>query len=503
MHENDIFQDASLNGTYRYFIDGAYRESNSGETVDILNPYTGEPMGRVQAVTRDEVDAAIESAWAQFPCWRDTPMLERAKVLHAAARILEEQADYLAGIMCDEIAKPLKESKREVLRTAEYFDFTAEDVLRLQGETKFGDAFAGFKRETIIMSYRVPLGVVLAIGPFNYPINLMGTKIAPALAAGNACIVKPPTAGSISCLHFGEILKQAGLPPGILNIITGRGAEIGDYLVGHEKISMIAFTGGSGTGRHIAATGGMKPLLLELGGKDAALVLPDADLAEAASQIVSGAFSYSGQRCTAVKRVLVFQDVADELVALINEKVQNLPVGDPREDVVISALITPSACDYVQELIDDALGKGASLLCGNTREENVLWPTLLDNVTVDMRVAWEEPFGPVLPIIRINSIEEAVDIANRSEYGLQSSIFTNDINSAINVGMQLDVGTVQINSKTQRGPDHFPFMGTKSSGMGVQGSRYALEAMSREKAIVINLTEKGKIAQACSISQSK
>jgi glyceraldehyde-3-phosphate dehydrogenase (NADP+) len=453
----------------------------------------------VQVVTPQEVDAAIDVAWAQFPCWRDTPIVERAKVLHAAARIMEEHADYLAGIICDEIAKPIKESKKEVLRTAEYFDFTAEDALRMQGETKFGDAFAGFKRETIIMSYRVPLGVVLAIGPFNYPINLMGTKIAPALAAGNACIAKPPTAGSITGLHFGEILKQAGLPPGVLSVITGRGSEIGDYLTNHERISMIAFTGGSSTGRHLASTAGMKPLLLELGGKDAALVLPDADLPETASQIISGAFAYSGQRCTAVKRVLVFQDVADDLVAILDEKAKNLPVGDPRDDMIISALINSAACDYVQSLIDDALGKGATLLCGNKREGNILWPTLLDNVTVNMRVAWEEPFGPVLPVIRVSSIEEAMDIANKSEYGLQSSIFTSDINSAINVGMQLEVGTVQINSKTQRGPDHFPFMGTKSSGMGVQGSRYALEAMSREKAIVINLSEKGKVLQACSL----
>lgn len=500
MGPTNIFEDASESQVYKYFQNGAYQESSSGDLVNIENPFTRDLFGQVQAVTKEEVDAAIDVAWAQFPCWRDTPMLERAKVLHTAARILEEQADYLAEIVCNEIAKPLKDAKKEVFRTAEYFDFTAEDALRLEGETKFGDAFAGFKRETIEMSYRVPLGVILAIGPFNYPINLLGTKIAPALATGNACIVKPPTAGSISALHFGEILKRAGLPPGVLSIITGRGSEIGDYLVSHEKISMIAFTGSSATGRHIAAIAGMKPLLLELGGKDAALVLPDANLIETADQVVAGAFAYSGQRCTAVKRVLAFDEIADDLIALLKERVQNLAVGDPHEDVIVSSLITPSACDYVQGLIDDALDKSATLVCGNTREDNIIGPTLLDNVTTDMRVAWEEPFGPVLPVIRVHSIEEAVRIANRSEYGLQSSIFTNDINSAINVGMQLDVGTVQINSKTQRGPDHFPFMGTKSSGLGVQGTRYAIEAMSRAKAIVINLSEKGKVQQACSLS---
>ncbi len=499
MPHPSIFNEISTNGVYKYFANGAYVNSTSGNLQSVIDPATGRLFGQTQALTQKEVDAVIIRAWEQYPCWRDTPVRDRAEVLHKAARIMEREADYLAQILCDEIAKPLKSAKEEILRTAEVFDFTAEDALRLAGETQFADVFAKYKRDRISLNYRVPLGIILAIGPFNYPFNLTGTKIAPALATGNCCIVKPPSAGAITALHFGAVLREAGVPPGVFAVVTGKGSEIGDYLVGHKGISMIAFTGSSETGRHIATKVGMMPLLLELGGKDAALVLPDADLDRAADQIVSGAFAYSGQRCTAVKRVLVFEENADKLVQIITNATIKLSVGKPRDNVVISALITPQQCDYVQGLIDDALKKGANLLCGNRREGNIMWPTVLDHVTTEMRVAWEEPFGPVLPIMRIKSIDEAIAIANKSEYGLQSSIFTNDINSAINIAMQLDVGTVQINSKTQRGPDHFPFLGTKSSGLGVQGTRYAIEAMTRVKSIVLNLTEKGKIEQACSL----
>ncbi len=483
---------------YLYFVNGEYRKSESGNTTKVTSPMSGEVIGYTQACTREEVDGALDNAWEQFHCWQEIDTSNRAKILHKMADLIREHANTLGQILSVEIAKPVKSAISEIDRTADIFDFTAEDVLRLEGETKFGDVFAGYGRSKISLSHRVPLGVILAIGPFNYPFNLTGTKIAPALAAGNCCLVKPPSAGAITTLHYGWLANEAGVPPGNLNIITGRGAEIGDYLVSHEKISMVAFTGSTETGKRIASLAGMIPLQLELGGKDAAIVLPDADLKDATSNIVSGAFSYSGQRCTAVKRVLVFKEIADELAKRITEATQKLSIGKPEEDVVISALISPKQCDFVQGLVDDALEKGAKLLCGNKREGNILWPTVLDHVTTSMRVAWEEPFGPVLPIMRVNSIEDAIEIANKSEYGLQGAIFTQDVNSAINIAMQLEVGTVQVNSKTQRGPDHFPFLGTKSSGLGVQGTKYSIESMSRLKSVVLNLSEKGKVMMACS-----
>jgi glyceraldehyde-3-phosphate dehydrogenase (NADP+) len=247
------------------------------------------------------------------------------------------------------------------------------------------------------------------------------------------------------------VFNRAGLPKGVLNTVTGKGSDIGDHLVSHKDINFINFTGSTSVGKHIAKLAGMVPMLLELGGKDASIVLEDADLVSAAKNIVSGAYGYSGQRCTAVKRVLVIDKVADELVRLIESEVRKLKVGSPAKGIDITPLIDNKAADFVQLLIDDALEKGAQLIVGNKREGNLIYPTLFYYVTTDMRLAWEEPFGPVLPIIRIK------------------------------------VGTVQINNKTERGPDHFPFLGVKSSGMGTQGIRYSIEAMSRLKAIVLNL----------------
>jgi glyceraldehyde-3-phosphate dehydrogenase (NADP+) len=309
--------------------------------------------------------------------------------------------------------------------------------------------------------------------------------------------MKPSTQGSITASTFGLILEEAGLPSGVFNIITGKGSDIGDYIVAHKDINMVAFTGSTETGKKLANIAGMKPLLLELGGKDAAIILEDANIDLTIEAIVKGAFSYSGQRCTAVKRVLPLPKIADKLVDRIVAETQKLTVGDPKLNNTIGPLISAQQCEFVQSLIDDAISKGAELKCGNKREGNIIWPTILDHVTEDMKIAWEEPFGPVLPIIRVKSIEDAIKLNNRSEYGLQGMIFTENIDLAFNIAQELDVGTVQINGQSQRGPDHFPFLGSKSSGLGTQGIRYAIEAMSRPKSMVMNLSEKGKLIQSC------
>lgn len=312
-------------------------------------------------------------------------------------------------------------------------------------------------------------------------------KIAPALVSGNAVIFKPATQGAISAVKIIEALDKTGIPKGILNLVTGKGSVIGDFLTEHEGINMISFTGGSETGKHIAEKSKMIPLVMELGGKDPAVVCDDADLNFVAKQIISGAYSYSGQRCTAIKRVLANKKIANELVNILKNEVDKLTVGSPEENSIIVPLIDKKSADYVQGLIDDALAKGATLVCGNKREGNLIYPTLLDNVTLDMRIAWEEPFGPVLPVIRVNSDEEAIKIANESEFGLQASIFTQNIDRAFNIAPKLEVGTVQVNGRTERGPDHLPFLGVKSSGMGVQGIRKSIESMTIEKVTVINI----------------
>ena len=232
---------------------------------------------------------------------------------------------------------------------------------------------------------------------------------------------------------------------------------------------------------------GMRPIMLELGGKDAAVVLEDADLEHAAKQIVGGAYSYSGQRCTAIKRVIVMESVADKLAALIKAEVEKLTVGDPFDNADITPVIDYASADFIWGLIEDAQEKGASALTEIKREANLIWPALFDHVTLDMKLAWEEPFGPVLPIIRVTSVEEAIQICNQSEFGLQSSVFTNDFPKAFEIAEKLEVGTVHINNKTQRGPDNFPFLGVKGSGAGVQGIRYSIEAMTQVKSIVFDV----------------
>lgn len=482
---------------FKYYVSGNWKKSSSGKTISILNPYNNEVVGKVQDCSFEEVNEVLTVANENRECWEEKTHRERAEVLMKAANIMREWSNSLGFIMMKEIGKPLKSSVSEITRTAEYFEATAEAGLQQEGKAIFGDSFKGFSRDKMSMTYKVPLGVILCIGPFNYPFNLTGSKIAPALIAGNTVVVKPPSQGAITPLFFGLILEKAGVPPGVFNIITGRGSEIGDYLVQHPLVSMVGFTGSSETGKHIASVAGMKPLLLELGGKDAAIVLNDANLELTANAIVSGAFSYSGQRCTAVKRVIPMPGIADKLIALVKEKTLNLSIGDPEKNSTIGPLINSKQCNYVQGLIDDAVGKGATLLCENKREDNIMWPTLLDNVTTDMRIAWEEPFGPVLPFIRVKSAEEAIRISNESEYGLQGMIFTENLDLAFNIAQELEVGTIQINGKSERGPDHFPFLGTKSSGLGTQGIKYSIDAMSRPKVIVLNLSERGKLVKQC------
>lgn len=482
-----LFSDIRENNVYKSLFNGEWIKCKSEDTIDIHSPVDGSLVGKVQAFSKEEVDIIVENSKDAQKQWGDTPINERAKILHKVAQLLDENVDELSKILQLEIAKDKSSSVSEVKRTADFIRFTADEGKHLEGETIGADNFPGFKKNKMSFVTRVPLGVVLAISPFNYPINLSASKIAPALIAGNSVILKPPTHGAISTLYLAEVFNKAGLPKGVLNIVTGRGSEIGDYLVTHKDINFINFTGSTQIGRHIAQIAGMVPILMELGGKDAAIVLSDGDLKSAAKNIVSGAYSYSGQRCTAVKRVLVVEEVADDLVRILEEEVRKLKVGKPEDDANITPLIDNKAADFVQELIDDAIAKGAKLVTGNKREKNLIYPTLFDFVTTDMRLAWEEPFGPVLPVIRIKDMDEGIEIANRSQYGLQSSVFTKNINDAFYIANKLEVGTVQINNKPERGPDHFPFLGVKSSGMGTQGIRYSIEAMSRSKAIVLNL----------------
>lgn len=470
---------------YQNLVNGKWKSSE--QEITIYSPINQEELGTVPAMTQTEADEAMQAARAALPAWRALSAIERAAYLHKTAAILERDKEKIGTILAKEVAKGIKAAIGEVVRTADLIRYAAEEGLRITGQAMEGGGFEAASKNKLAVVRREPVGIVLAIAPFNYPVNLSASKIAPALIAGNVVMFKPPTQGSISGLLLAKAFEEAGIPAGVFNTITGRGSEIGDYIIEHKEVNFINFTGSTPIGERIGRLAGMRPIMLELGGKDAALVLEDADLEHAAKQIVAGAFSYSGQRCTAIKRVIVLESVADKLTTLLQEEVSKLTVGDPFDNADITPVIDNASADFIWGLIEDAQEKEAQALTPIKREGNLLWPVLFDQVTKDMKVAWEEPFGPVLPIIRVASVEEAIAFANESEFGLQSSVFTNDFKKAFEIAEKLEVGTVHINNKTQRGPDNFPFLGVKGSGAGVQGIKYSIEAMTNVKSIVFDV----------------
>ncbi|VRF27644.1 NADP-dependent glyceraldehyde-3-phosphate dehydrogenase [Streptococcus pneumoniae] len=470
---------------YQNLVNGKWKSSE--QEITIYSPINQEELGTVPAMTQTEADEAMQAARAALPAWRALSAIERAAYLHKTAAILERDKEKIGTILAKEVAKGIKAAIGEVVRTADLIRYAAEEGLRITGQAMEGGGFEAASKNKLAVVRREPVGIVLAIAPFNYPVNLSASKIAPALIAGNVVMFKPPTQGSISGLLLAKAFEEAGIPAGVFNTITGRGSEIGDYIIEHKEVNFINFTGSTPIGERIGRLAGMRPIMLELGGKDAALVLEDADLEHAAKQIVAGAFSYSGQRCTAIKRVIVLESVADKLATLLQEEVFKLTVGDPFDNADITPVIDNASADFIWGLIEDAQEKEAQALTPIKREGNLLWPVLFDQVTKDMKVAWEEPFGPVLPIIRVASVEEAIAFANESEFGLQSSVFTNDFKKAFEIAEKLEVGTVHINNKTQRGPDNFPFLGVKGSGAGVQGIKYSIEAMTNVKSIVFDV----------------
>jgi len=306
---------------------------------------------------------------------------------------------------------------------------------------------------------------------------------------GNTVLFKPPTQGGISGVHLARIFEKAGMPQNVFACVTGGGYEIGDYVVSHKDIDAVAFTGSSETGVAIAGKAPMKPLLFECGGNNAAIVFPDADLNGTAREIVKGGFSYAGQRCTAIKYVLGTNTVLTALIPVVLAQMKGLiRVGDPRspETKLVGPVVSPLVAEKIQGWIDESVKLGAKVLTGGTHENAYIQPTILTNVTATMSVIVNEVFGPVVSFIEISSMDEAASIINTSRFGLQACVFTRDEGTGLVYAKLLNVGTVQINGSPQRGPDHFPFLGVKNSGIGVQGVRYSLEALSRLKPVVLN-----------------
>lgn len=486
-HFTDL-SDGKSPPTYKFFNGEKWVTSVSKKIIDVISPLDDHVVGRIQTVTHTEIDQAVRRAHEAQKEWARVPMIQRTKVLHLAADWIREHEHYLTTLLIKEIGKTSAEAKDEILRSADMIDYFSHEGLHLSGEELSGEAFPGYDQTKMAIVERVPLGVILAIAPFNYPVNLSVSKIAPAIITGNAVVFKPPTQGSICSLHLTEIFRRAGVPDGLIVTATGGGIEVGDYLTVHPGIDMVTFTGSSQVGKSIAERIGMIPILFECGGNNPAIVLPDADMEATAVEIVKGAFSYSGQRCTAIKYVLGLTPTIEKILPLVHKKTKEMmKMGDPRvPENNLGPVISDMAAAEIEKRILLAKSAGAKIVYGGKREGRYIEPTILDDVTTAMDIIHTETFGPVVSFIRVKSIDEAITLINQSTYGLQASVFTQDEGAGIKLAQLIDVGTIQINSKPQRGPDHFPFLGIKGSGSGVQGIKYTLEAMTRLKPIVLN-----------------
>lgn len=485
----DNIRSSAVPPIYRYFDGQEWKESGSGRRTSVLSPIDNSVVGELQVVTHEEIDAALTGAVAAQKKWEATPLNERVKIIHLAADWIIQYEEYLTNLLACEVGKTVSEAKSEIKRTAELTDYFADEVQSIHGETIDSDNFPGYAKGRIAVVERVAHGVVLAIAPFNYPMNLAGSKIVPALLMGNSVIFKPPTQGGISGLHLVRIFEKAGVPPGVLTCVTGGGSEIGNYLVSHKDVTMVAFTGSSDTGMSIAGLAAMKPLLFECGGNNATIVFSDADMTLTAQEIIKGGFSYAGQRCTAIKYVVGTQAVLNTLLPVVLENMKEMVhMGDPREKTtkMIGPVVTVKVAQSIEQVINEAIAQGATVATGGKRKDAYIEPTILTGVKPTMNIVATEVFGPVISFITVDSMDEAVDIVNNQRFGLQACVFTNDEGTGITFAKLLNVGTVQINGSPQRGPDHFPFLGVKQSGVGVQGVRYSLEAMSRLKPVVIN-----------------
>jgi len=488
----EFFESISNNATppvYRFFNGKDWLDSKSGKRTTVLSPIDGSVVGELQVVTTQEIDEVLAQAADAQTKWEATPLFERVKIVHLAADWVMHYEEYLTALLAREVGKTLAEAKSEIKRTAELTDYFADEVQSIRGETLDSDNFPGYDKGRIAVIERVAHGVVVAIAPFNYPVNLAASKIAPALLMGNSVVFKPPTQGGISGVHLTRIFEKAGVPEGVITCVTGGGSEIGNYLVSHPKVDMVAFTGSSDTGVAIAAKAPMKQLLFECGGNNATIVFPDADMSLTAKEIIKGGFSYAGQRCTAIKYVMGTEGVLNTLLPVVLEQMGELVhMGDPREATtkLVGPVVTVAVAESIEKIINETVAEGAVVATGGHRKDAYIEPTILKNVTPAMKIVKTEVFGPVISFITVGSMDEAAQIVNSQRFGLQACVFTKDEGTALKYANLLNVGTVQINGSPQRGPDHFPFLGIKQSGIGVQGVRYSLEAMSRLKPVVIN-----------------
>ena len=488
----DLFAPAARLGAdrvldLRLLIGGEWRSAASGETFDVRSPIDGRVVARAAKAAADDVEAAVAAAADARAGFRSRPAAERLEICTRAAELVEREAPTLVRAIVADLGKTPEQARSEVSATRERLGLVREEVRKIFGEYLPGDWIAETAGKSAVVM-REPVGTVAAFGPFNYPLFLVASKIIPALAAGNTVVAKAPSEAPVALVLFARILEEAGCPPGVLNVITGPGGEIGELLASRRDVSMISFTGSSAVGRAIAAAAGPKPLHLELGGNAAAIILADADVERAVEKSVLGAFKNAGQRCDAVSRVLVEQPIYDDYVERALKEVDRWPVGDPRDEhTKVGPLVNGKAAARVQELVEDAVAKGATCVAGGAVSDAFHEPTMLIDVPLDADIAWEETFGPVLTVLRpVSDLDEALEIANRSRYGLDSAVFTSDLDAAWRAARSLECGQVTVNDAPAHGVGHFPFGGRKpDSGIGREGLGYSIDECTVLKTVVL------------------
>lgn len=470
---------------YKLYINGKWVSSD--EATPVYNKYDDRVIGTLPVATRDQVDEAIAAAERNAQVMADMPAHKRADILARAAQLLNERREEIARTIAAEAGKALKFARIEVDRAISTFTIASEETKRLHGETvpldavPSGEGYFGFYT-------RRPVGVVAAITPFNFPLNLVAHKVAPALAAGNSLVLKPANSTPLTSVKLCQVLEAAGLPPGAINLIHGSGSKVGEWMVRDPRVSKITFTGSVPVGEHILSVAGIKKVTLELGNTSPVVIAPDADLDFVAKRAAVGAFYNSGQVCISVQRIYsdrkVYEPFTEKFVSATNSMV----VGDPLDERVdVGPMIALKEAERVEDWVNEAASGGANVLTGGKREGAVYYPTVLVDVKPEMKVVAEEVFGPVASVMRADSFEQALELADKTTFGLQAAVFTRDINRVFQAVKRLNYGGVIINDTPSFRADHMPYGGTRRSGLGREGVRFAMEEMTNIQMVAIRL----------------
>jgi acyl-CoA reductase-like NAD-dependent aldehyde dehydrogenase len=466
----------------RLLIGGEWVET--GEWQEVRSPYSGEVVGRVAKAGSTETQRAIDAAQAAMR--EPLPAHKRAEILVRVAGALGKRHDEVARLISDEAGKPMKAAKVEASRAMSTYTFAAVEARKLAGEIVPMDASQAGEGK-LAFTLRQPIGVVGAISPFNFPLNLVAHKIAPALAAGCAVVLKPASQTPLSALFLAELEDEAGLPPGWLNVLVGPASEIGDVLVADERVKAITFTGSSDVGWKLCERAPRKKVNLELGNSTPLIVEADADLGAAVAATAQHAFSFAGQSCISIQRVYVERSRYDEFMQQLVPKVEQLVVGDPAdEETDVGPVIDEGARERILEWIEEARKGGAEILTGGELEGELIKPTVIANADRGLKVSCEEVFGPVVTVNPYDSLDEALELANGTRYGLQAGIFTTNIKTALRAAHELEFGGVTVNEAPTFRADQMPYGGVKDSGNTREGPAYSVRELTEERLVVLD-----------------